>query len=239
MIALLAGLAALIAVMAVLHAVINTRAQILAAIVKWTGIAIAIAAAIWFLLRGSSGLGLASAALAAMFYFRQFAALRNAAGWRGGPGGRPAGQTTDVETEWLRMSLDLDSGEAEGVVLKGRYAGAKLGELDFPQLMEVLGEARINDPQAAQLLEAYLARAHADRWEEKGGEDGGGDRDGEARGGPMTRDQALEILGLEPGATDADIREAYKRLMMNMHPDRGGSSYLAAQINAARDLLLG
>jgi curved DNA-binding protein CbpA len=54
----------------------------------------------------------------------------------------------------------------------------------------------------------------------------------------MTRAEAYQVLGLPPGATEADIHEAYKRLMRALHPDSGGSDWLAARINQARDVLL-
>jgi hypothetical protein len=67
----------------------------------------------------------------------------------------------------------------------------------------------------------------------------GGPRPRAAASGAMTRDEAWQVLGLRPGASVADIRAAHLRLMQAAHPDRGGSDWLAARINQARDLLLG
>lgn len=55
----------------------------------------------------------------------------------------------------------------------------------------------------------------------------------------LTKDEALQLLGLKPGASREDIIKAHKSLMQKLHPDRGGNDYLAAKLNAARDLLLG
>ena len=60
-----------------------------------------------------------------------------------------------------------------------------------------------------------------------------------AAGGPMTREEAYQVLGLRPGASETDIRAAHRRLMRGAHPDQGGSDWLAARINQARDVLLG
>ena len=57
--------------------------------------------------------------------------------------------------------------------------------------------------------------------------------------GGMTRARALEVLGLEAGANREDIRRAHKVLMQKLHPDHGGSTHLAAEVNAAKDFLLG
>jgi hypothetical protein len=57
--------------------------------------------------------------------------------------------------------------------------------------------------------------------------------------GQMSREEAYEVLGLHPGASEAEIREAHRRLMRGAHPDAGGSDWLAVRINQARDILLG
>jgi len=70
---------------------------------------------------------------------------------------------------------------------------------------------------------------------------GGAQGPRQSRGAPsgMSREDAYAVLDLAPGASETMIREAHRRLMAKLHPDRGGSDYLAAQINQARDVLLG
>jgi len=58
------------------------------------------------------------------------------------------------------------------------------------------------------------------------------------RGVAMSRAEALKVLGLEEGATEEQIRAAHRRLILQIHPDKGGTSYLAAKINEAKDVLL-
>lgn len=60
---------------------------------------------------------------------------------------------------------------------------------------------------------------------------------GKGRSG-MTAAEACDLLGVSPDATPAEIKAAYVRLMQRAHPDAGGSKGLAAQLNAARDVLL-
>ena len=74
------------------------------------------------------------------------------------------------------------------------------------------------------------------------GSAGPGSGQGGRRAGPpatsMSRAEALKVLGLEEGASEADIRAAHRRLIQQTHPDKGGTSYLAAKINEAKDVLL-
>ncbi len=151
--------------------------------------------------------------------------------------GPAPGQTSEVTTRYLRMVLDHDSGEMSGEILEGTFAGRQLGELDQAELIVLWRECRAADGQSAAVLEAYLDRTLGEDWREAAGAAPGGDSAGGREG--MSREDAYEILGLEPGASDSDIREAHRRLMQKVHPDHGGSNYLAARINWAKDLLLG
>ncbi|MCS6931984.1 MAG: hypothetical protein NZM27_07230 [Acetobacteraceae bacterium] len=147
-------------------------------------------------------------------------------------GGRPSpGGASAVETATLSMWLDHDSQTMAGEVKRGRYAGRALGSLDLPELLDLLAECRAADPESVPLVEAWLDRVEP-AWREAGAAP-------PPRSGPMTREEALAVLGLKPGATEAEIRAAHRRLMMSAHPDAGGSDWLAARLNEARDVLLG
>lgn len=148
--------------------------------------------------------------------------------------GPSPGRSSDVETRFLRMELDHDSGVLRGTVIAGQYQGRTLDELTLDELLDLLRECRVNDPQSASVLESYLDRVHGAAW--RGGGDGGGQA--AAPDGAMTREEALDILDLSPGASEQDIREAHRRLLRANHPDRGGSTFIAAQINRAKDVLL-
>ena len=139
-----------------------------------------------------------------------------------------------IETKWLRMTLDRASGMLDGEVVTGRFRGARLRQLGPGQLRALLAECEADDAQSARLVETYLDRAHPD-WRTEQNDAG----EPPLAGAPMTQAEALQILGLEPGADPEAIRAAHRKLMMKLHPDHGGSTYLARQINAARDVLLG
>ncbi len=149
-------------------------------------------------------------------------------------GQRSAGQRSEVRTSVLVMELDHDSGQMDGEILTGEYAGRRLSELELSDLLSLRKTCIEAGDQSAALLDAYLQRAHPD-WTQD--EEAGTDQSG-LSGGQMTAQEAYSILGLSPGASVADINKAHRRLMKQFHPDRGGSDYLAAKINQAKDLLL-
>jgi len=140
------------------------------------------------------------------------------------------GAANSVETAFLSMTLHHDSGRMTGSVKAGQFAGRDLATLDLPELLSLLQECQAADADSVALLEAWLDRAHPDWRAEPAAE---------PRSGAMTRAEALEILGLAEGADEDAIRAAHRRLMRSAHPDQGGSAWLAARINAARDFLLG
>jgi DnaJ-domain-containing protein 1 len=126
----------------------------------------------------------------------------------------------------------------EGRCLRGRFAGCMLSSLSGDELFELLAELRANDQQGALLLEAYLDRRFPD-WRDRDREKAAKEEPRADGRGRMSAKEAYEVLGLPPDATDEDIRAAHRKLMMKVHPDQGGSDYLAARINEAKDLLLG
>jgi DnaJ domain len=155
-------------------------------------------------------------------------------------GRRSQGGTSQIETKYLRMVLDHDSGALDGLVLAGRHRDRRLAELTLDQLLDVRTECLADDPDGVPLIEAYVDRIHGTAWRSADAAGAGAEDASSARPSQtMTRVEAYEVLGLEPGAAEAEIRAAHHRLMMKIHPDQGGSNYLAAKINQAKDLLLG
>jgi hypothetical protein len=141
-----------------------------------------------------------------------------------------------VRTAALEMELDHDTGSLEGMVLAGRLEGRELRALSLPELL-VLREELAADSESLQLLETYLD-GRFPVWREDAQANAGDGQGAAPASGAVTEEEAYKILGLEPGASAADIRKAHRRLMQRLHPDLGGSSFLAARINAAKDILL-
>ncbi|MEE8371099.1 MAG: hypothetical protein V3R73_03055 [Sphingomonadales bacterium] len=208
-----------------------------------------------FILTGRFGLALPALLGALAMAMRTWHAWRwwsrlggffGGAPWAGGTGGRggtvgagAAGEASKVETDWLRMELDHSSGRMDGEILRGPHKGKQLSDLETADLAGLHGELAVADADGLRLLESYLERAYGEDWPEKLGLGGAGGGRGEGFRGSMDGAEALRILGLAEGASDGEIKGAHKDLMSKLHPDRGGSDYLAAKINEAKDILLG
>ena len=143
------------------------------------------------------------------------------------------GQSSKVRTPAVEMELDHDSGAMTGRILAGRHQGASLDTLDVSTLLGLLAEY---DADSRALLQAYLDR-RAPGWREHAQGDTASGQ-GAVRGGKMTEEEAYQILGVPAGASAEDIGRAHRSLMKKVHPDQGGSTYLAAQINEAKEVLL-
>lgn len=147
---------------------------------------------------------------------------------------RTPGQVSRVRSAFVEMELDHDTGVMRGRVVAGRFAGAALDDLDAEGMSALLAEA---DEESRRLLEAYLDR-RSPGWREhpEGGAGAGQSRP--AGSAKMTEQEAYQILGLEPGASAEDIGRAHRLLMKKLHPDQGGTTYLAARVNEAKEVLL-
>lgn len=141
-----------------------------------------------------------------------------------------------LRTSALEVQLDPATGRMRGRVLVGRLAGRPLAEIAVPDLLALRQEV---DPQSRLLLEAYLDR-RSPGWRVDFQQDAaGGPRERDrSRSGAMTKEEAYQVLGVQPGAAADDVRRAHRALIKKLHPDQGGSTYLAARVNEAKDVLL-
>ncbi|WP_315975007.1 DnaJ domain-containing protein [Microvirga yunnanensis] len=148
------------------------------------------------------------------------------------------GRFSRIRSAMIEMEIDHATGAVEGSILVGAFAGRRLSSLDPESLRRLYDECGAHDPQGVPLLEAYFDRRFAG-WRENAQ----GDRDTrtrtQAHSGIMTKEEAYQILGLQPGASLDEIRKAHRTLMKKLHPDQGGTAYLAARVNEAREVLLG
>ena len=167
------------------------------------------------------------------------AMVRSSAGGLGqfGGGAGPQ-QSSAVVTDTLSMQLDHASGDLEGEVLRGPLVGRTLASLGLADLLELLADCQREDPRSVPLLETYLDRRQPDWRAHVTGDEAHGPPPESDSGAVMDEATACSILGLSPGASEDDIKAAHRRLMTKLHPDHGGSSYLAAQLNQAKDFLL-
>jgi len=232
MLYLVGGFAILGGLLLLVYLFVNADPARLARGLKVTGIVVAVAAVATLAISGRLAALLVPVAMMMPLLVRVRALLdryRTPAG----------GQTSTVATPFLRMTLDHDTGSMTGTILRGRFSGMRVEELGGADLLALLRECRAEDEEGARLLEAYLDRVRPDWRDELAGERPGGSGGGaRSAGGDMTVEEAYAILGLAPGADAEAIKEAHRRLMVKLHPDHGGSDYLATKINRARDVLL-
>ena len=182
-----------------------------ARLVRHGGGVLGLIGAALLLLRGRVGFAAALAGMAASF-----------AGWRAfgpawtsfrtsGPGagaGSGSGRVSTARSAMIEMRLDHDSGIISGKVLGGVRAGKALEALSRPELLNLREELLRDDPDGANLLEAYLDRRFAG-WREAQQSEGETGRRSRS-GGPMSRDEAYEILGLPKGAGREEIVAAHR-----------------------------
>ncbi|SRR5579885_83485 len=233
------GAIALVFLLVLLRLYVGADPRALVKALRWLGAGLLVAAAIFLFLTERIAAAVFTAGLA-------YSLFTGGHVWPGGwphyrfpfpwGGGKPqAGQSSNVRTEWLDMELDHDTGEMRGQILKGAFAGRDLNSLSQAEGLSFYREAGLADPESARLIEAWLDRRFPD-W--RNFAHTGDTPKGRATTG-MSRAEALKVLGLSEGATADDIRAAHKKLMKQVHPDRGGSDYLASKINEAKDVLLG
>ncbi|MBX2835980.1 MAG: molecular chaperone DnaJ [Gammaproteobacteria bacterium] len=140
-----------------------------------------------------------------------------------------------VRTSVLVMTLYHDSGKLDGEVIDGPFNGRRIGELKLAELQSLYQYCEQQDAEATRLLQAYIARERSEEWQ-----GGGQSHDSTAASSAdMSAEEARDILGVDHDATKEDIITAHKSLIGKMHPDKGGSTYLATKINQAKQVLLG
>jgi hypothetical protein len=241
------GLGLLIAALLLMPWYANANPAAVKRAIKWLAIIVLGVIAVFLALTGRLAaafgvvMGIAAFGWRLMNFLAMFQQVRGLFGGLGGFGSgssTASGKSSEVETSILRMTLDHDSGRMDGDVLTGTFAGRRLSAMTLEDLLKLRSQIA-NDAESAALLEAYLERAHVGWRDAPGAGDAAGAETASPHAtGPMTRDEAYRVLGVEPGADAKAIKAAYRSLMSKVHPDKGGSPYLAAKINEAKDLLL-
>ena len=217
----------ILVLVAVIAALLSVNPAALAATLRYALPVAAAGMGLALTLLGRSGIGVPLLAFAAILFGRARRASRATR--------QPGGQS-HVRSAALEMELDLDTGEMNGLVLAGSFEGRELNQLEQPDLMLLHAELAA-DRESLGLLEAYLDRRTPD-WRAGLDTDEDAGLGASPGSGAMTQKEAYEVLGLGPGASETEIREAHRRLMKRMHPDAGGSAFLAGRINEAKAVLL-
>lgn len=236
---LILGIAVMIGLLLAGNWFVSANPKTIIKVLKWGLLGLFAAILIFLVVAGRLGLALWALPALLPWLLRARSVARAAKNFsRMAGASAQSGQASTVSSQFLEMELDHDSGDMSGFVRAGQHAGRKLESLSLQQLIELFIEYQNQDIESARLLAAYLDREHPD-WRE--GEDATshhGRHQSSQSNSHMDRDEALRILGLEDPVQESEIKAAYHRLIGSLHPDRGGSAYLTAKINEARDILL-
>ena len=145
-----------------------------------------------------------------------------------------SGGTSRVSTALLDMTLDIQTGRMNGTITAGGFVGRQLSELSLAELKGFYQESLQSDTDTVRLLDAYVRQEYGEQWEGNSHTD----NTSATQGGPMSAEEARLVLGLGDQPSKADIVKTHRKLISKLHPDKGGSDYLATKINQARDILL-
>jgi hypothetical protein len=224
------GIALVLLVHFGMRAFVRANPTVLTVLAKGSGGLLSLVAAALLLIRGRVNLALTLGGLGVWLLggrnaFHPFGGQPTEAD-NAATGGR-----SSVRSAMIEMELDHTTGAMDGTVTTGPQAGRRLGDLDYSACRALYGQCERCDPDGARLLEAYLDRRFPDWRAQTSGSPG-------SSSAAMTVEEAYQILGLPLGADREEIMRAHHGLMKKLHPDHGGSTYLAARVNAAKDLLL-
>jgi hypothetical protein len=223
------GVIALLVILWALNGFAKANPKALAKVVRLSGGIIAVVGAVFLAVRGQIGLAIPIGA--AGLGMLGWGPLRDVAF---GGVSAPAGRVSRVKAPFVEMELDHDSGKMGGQIVSGRYQGVTLDSLDVPALIAFMSEI---DAESSALIAAYLDRRNP-RWREHDDSGAAAGQGHSPSTGKMTEQEAEQILGVAQGASPDDIRRAHRLLMKKLHPDQGGSTYLAARVNEAKEVLL-
>jgi len=231
---LVAGAVAVITLYMLLQMFRAANPAVLARAVRVTGGVLALAVAAFTGLKGELAVALPLGLFGAGLLGWSPAGLGYIGSLFGPRAQRSAGQNSQVRSQYIEMVLDHDSGQLSGRFLAGPLAGRPLDDFDLQQLAAVIPSL---DGDSVALLESYLDRRFP-AWRQHAERDAAGGQRRAASSSKMTDEEAYQILGLKPGAGRDEIGRAHRGLMKKLHPDQGGSTYLAARVNEAKDTLL-
>jgi len=235
---LIAGAVAVFLLYMLLQMFRSANPAVLARAIRMVGGVVSLAVAAFVGIKGELAvaipLGIFGAGLLGWSPFGGTSGLSGLAGMFGSRSARSSGQSSQVRSQFLDMTLDHDSGNLTGRIVAGPDAGHSLDEYDLPQLAAMMSGF---DAESVALLESYLDRRFP-AWRQHAQGNAAGGQSRSAATGKMTDEEAYQILGLQPGAGRDEIGRAHRALMKKLHPDQGGSTYLAARVNEAKDTLL-